>query len=336
MPRRERKIGGYFALEAAGGRPGHDATHLGSALVRLNSGRNCLRATLISRGVRRIHLPDYVCETLVQAVRSCGVEPVFYQIDDQLRPSTDIGCDDDELWLGINYFGLMSQAVTDDAGQSPRYVADNCQAYYAPPIAGAISFYSPRKFFGVPDGGYLVGATTGSWPGDDSRGRMDHLLIRSRQGARAGYSAYRAHEAMFADLPVRSMSALTQTLMATVDAAAAAARRRANYRLLDAALAEENELSSAVTGDENAVPLVYPLLNAVPDLRAALNRAGVFAAAYWPDCLERPECGPSARHLARHLTALPIDQRYGPNQMTQIIGLVRQHLAHSQVRMVVP
>jgi len=335
MPSCEQEIGGYFELEAASSRPGHDATHLGSELIRLNSGRNCLRAVLISSGVRRIYLPDYLCETLVQAVRSCAVEPVFYQIDDQLRPRTAITCGDDELWLGVNYFGLMSQAVISDAGQTPRYVADNCQAYFAPPVTGAISFYSPRKFFGVPDGGYLVGTTIGTWPGDDSRGRMDHLLIRSRQDARTGYPAYQAHEEIFADLPVRAMSALTQTLMATVDAAAAAAQRVANYRLLNAALAEENDLSSAVTGDETSVPLVYPFLNTAPDLRAALNRAGVFAASYWPDCLKRSECGPSASHLARCLTALPIDQRYGPDQMKQIIGLVHRHLADSRVRMVV-
>jgi hypothetical protein len=340
MSRIATEIGGYFGLEPTSGPPAElssrDAAHLGDRITRLNSGRNCLRALLTVSNVRRIHLPDYICETLVQAVRSCGVEPVFYPVTTQLRPATEIRCADDELWLGVNYFGLLTGALADDARQTPHFVADNCQAFYAVPQDAAVSIYSPRKFFGVPDGGYLVGVATGPWPPDDSRDRLDHLCARDQHGAQAGYDPYREHESRFAGLPIRAMSALTETLLATTDHTAAAARRQENYRLLNAALGADNELTPAVDCPADAVPLVYPLLNAVSDLRATLQRHGIFTATYWAECLQRDTSGPAARHLADKLVALPIDQRYGTEHMHRIVSVVQQHLAASRIEVVVP
>lgn len=340
MSRTVTEIGGYFGLEPAGDPPAavadRDAPHLGERTARLNSGRNCLRAVLTDSPVRRIHLPDYICDTVIQAVVSCGVTPTFYPVTTQLRPATEIRCDDDELWLGVNYFGLQTRVLADDARRTPRFLADHCQAFYAPPPTGAVSIYSPRKFFGVPDGGYLVGTRTGPWPPDDSRERLEHLCARDQHGAQAGYDPYREHESRFADLPVRAMSALTQTLLATTDQAAAATQRQENYRLLNSALGAENDLQAAVDCPADAVPLVYPLLNSVSDLRNALQRQGIFTATYWADCLHRDTSGPGARHLADKLVALPIDQRYGAEHMHRIISVVRQHLADSTIAVVVP
>ncbi|MFT5232593.1 MAG: hypothetical protein ACI9UQ_000615 [Candidatus Krumholzibacteriia bacterium] len=330
-----REIGGYFELEPGSDRLGTDAPHLGPDAVRLNSGRNALRAALMASGAKRIHLPDYLCESVVQTVRMAGVEPVFHHLDDQLQPAVDIACDQDELWLSVNYFGLMDAAMSEAAHQTDRLVVDNCQAFYAAPLAGVINLYSPRKFFGVPDGGYVVGIAAGDWSSDNSQDRMKHLFLRAEQGAEAGYAAFQDHEQIFADLPVRSMSPLTQTLLATVDYAAAAEQRLENYRLLNDKLGADNQLSIAVNHDGNGVPLVYPFVNEAEGLRAKLHRHDIFAASYWPGCLQRPECGRQARNLARNLTALPIDQRYNAQDMDQIARAVREHLAGNRVRLVV-
>ncbi len=316
-------------------KPGSNAPHLGPNAVRLNSGRNGLRATLMASGAKRIHIPDYICDSAVQAVRAVGVEPVFYRLDDQLQPAVDITCAKDEMWLSVNYFGLMDTAMSDAAHQTDRLIVDNCQAFYASPLDGVISIYSPRKFFGVPDGGYVVGIAAGNWSNDNSQARMKHMLLRTQQGARAGYAAFQDHEKIFADLPVRFMSPLTQTLLATVDYAAAAWQRRENYRLLNEKLGAENQLKVAVYHGQDGVPLVYPFVNEAEDLRAELHRHDIFAASYWPDCLQRPECGSQARNLARNLTALPIDQRYNAQDMDRITHVVLEHLARNRVRLVV-
>jgi len=331
-PGRDLEIGGYFGLEPAAKKPDGGPIHLGPNPARLNSGRNCLRAVLVRSQARRIHLPDYICAAVVDAVRACGVTPVFYRIDDQLQTRDDVAMEATDLFLRVNYFGLQVRAAEQAV---PGLVIDNCQAFHAAPLEGAVNIYSPRKFFGVPDGGYLVGAAAGYWPPDESRNGLSHLQTRSREGARAGYAAYQVHEQAFAWRPVRTMSARTRQILGGIDFGAAARQRQANYRQLNAALGQENALQAAVEALPDAAPLAYPFLSTVPDLKADLNRRGIFAAAYWPDCLQRPECGSGARYLARNLTALPVDQRYGAEEMDIIIGAVKAHLAAQTVRMVV-
>ena len=335
MPEAHGSIGGYFGLEPGSGRTGGDADHLGPAVVRLNSGRNALCALLLTLGVRRVHLPEYICASLVQAVTSVGVEPVFYPLDGELRPLVEPRCGADELWVGVNYFGLLDAEMRRVAATVARFAADNCQAFHAPPVPRGFSFYSPRKFFGVPDGGYLVGTRPQAWPADDSGDRLEHLNLRRERRAAAGYAAYRADEAGFADLPIRSMSPLTQTLLATSDQAAAAARRRANFAQLNAALGSENGLAPAREFADDGVPLVYPLLHDSPDLRPGLRDRGIFTATYWADCLDRSECGAQTRRLVQNLIALPIDQRYGAAEMERVIAAVQQLLAGRKDRLVV-
>ncbi len=329
------EIGGFFGREPQSGRTALEAAHLGAHATRLNSGRNCLRAILDHAHCRRLHLPEYVCQTVVQAVRDAGVEPVFHPLDEHLKPMTTISPASDELWLRINYFGLMDSTVSQATQPADRLIVDNCQAFFAPPVSGAATFYSPRKFFGVPDGGYLVGAASGSWPPDDSNDRHEHMRLRDQQGPRAGFSRHQAHEIMFAKLPIRTMSAQTQAQLAAIDYDAAADRRRQNYQLLNDALGQENSLGLATDFAGDGIPLTYPLLNTCENLRPQLHRRGIFAASYWPDCLTRNACGPQAQHLAQHLTALPIDQRYGPAEMQQIIQAVSEILAGSRAAAVV-
>lgn len=336
MLRQNPEIGGYFELETGSDLPGPDAPHLGNRLTRLNSGRNALRAILATQNLRRLHLPEYLCDSMIQTVSNSGVKPIFYRLNESLNPDREIRCGENELWLGVNYFGLMDVEMAEAAQQTTGFVTDNCQAFYAKPLGNAISLYSPRKFFGVPDGGYLVGATTKSWPADNSQDRLEHLLTRAEYGPRAGYAAYQAHELMIGDWSVRQMSSFTRNLLATIDYAAAAKRRRENYRLLNEELGAENDLAVAVNFQGDGVPLVYPFLNTTPDLRTELHRHDIFAATYWPDCLQRSECGSAARHLALNLTALPIDQRYDAEDMSRVARLVQGHLAGDRARMVIP
>lgn len=62
-----------------------------------------------------------------------------------------------------------------------RLLVDNAQALYDPPMEGIDTFYFPRKFFGVPDGGYAYCAAgiAPELPQDSSWQFIQHLLHRS-------------------------------------------------------------------------------------------------------------------------------------------------------------
>ena len=59
-------------------------------------------------------------------------------------------------YLSLRFFdhgiGLLTIQLLNK--KYPNLIVDNAQAFYMPHL-GLASFYSPRKFFGVADGGYL-------------------------------------------------------------------------------------------------------------------------------------------------------------------------------------
>lgn len=51
--------------------------------------RNALRLGLVAAGLRRgdaVLLPEFVCEVIIEPLRRLGLRPIYYPVDDQLRP----------------------------------------------------------------------------------------------------------------------------------------------------------------------------------------------------------------------------------------------------------
>jgi hypothetical protein len=246
----------------------------------------------------------------------------FYAINAALEPESLPQEAAGEAVLLVNYFGLKHASLRRFEGQRANLIMDQCQALFSPPLAGLGTVYSPRKFVGVADGGYLHSDCDRrhSLPVDESYLRYQPYLQRADSGARAAYAAYREVEQSLGDLPPARMSALTARLLASVDYAYVVQRRRANYALLHAALADLNQLVLPL--DQEAVPLVYPLLIDVPGLRDYLIGQNVFVAQYWPDPDGLLPGHTFSRCLADKLIPLPIDQRYGAAEMQHIVSLV--------------
>jgi len=89
----------------------------------------------------------------------------------------------------VNYFGLCDDVVAEaQTRHAPeQIVVDNAQAFFAAPTRCRASLYSPRKFFGVPDGGFLHSVTPPrDYPRDTgSTARMAHLTKRLDEVAAA-------------------------------------------------------------------------------------------------------------------------------------------------------
>lgn len=108
-------------------------------------------------------------------------------------------------------------------------------------------------------------------------------------------------------------------MMQGIDYARIAEQRRANYQLLNNALGKSNTLSLPL--EEDAVPMVYPYLAPVRSLREKLIENKVFVARYWPNVLEWTTKDDIEYLLAYQAQPLPIDQRYGEEEMKRIISV---------------
>ena len=109
--------------------------------------------------------------------------------------------------------------------------------------------------------------------------------------------------------------------MQAIDYEASAHRRRENYEQLDQALRDSNLLHFEL--EDDSVPMVYPYMTQREGLRQHLIDNKVFVAQYWPDVLKCTNEGDWEHKITLQLLPLPIDQRYGSDDMKRILKLLK-------------
>lgn len=310
-------IGGYFSLEL----PLREEYHKNA--IRLNTGRNCLEYILRARGYKKVYVPYYTCEAVMEPINKLGISYEFYHIDIHFEISDRFTLKTDEAVLYTNYFGLKQSYVEI---LSEKYgsclIVDNTQAFYAKPLTGIDTFYTCRKFFGVADGAYLYTEKQldEDFEQDESYDRMAHLLKRIDLSAELGYADFRKVEDGLDYNPIRTMSRLTHRMMRSIDYEAVANKRRENYQILHKELGANNNLDLPI--DEDAIPLVYLYLAPVKGLREKLIDNKIFVARYWPNVLDWTTNDSIEQLLAFQVLPLPVDQRYGSEEMLHIIRII--------------
>lgn len=311
-------IGGYFSLEL----PQREEYHKDA--IRLNTGRNCLEYILRVRGYKKVYVPFYTCEAVMEPINKLGIPYEFYHIDNHFEIRDRFTLKEGEALLYTNYFGLKQRYVEQLAEKiGSRLIVDNTQAFYAKPIPGIDTFYTCRKFFGVPDGAYLYcdKELDEKIEQDYSYDRVAHLVKRIDLSAEDGFKDFRRVDDGLDNQPMRKMSKLTQRLMQGIDYEAAAQRRKANFLMLHETLGKENNLE--LTLEDDTVPMVYPYLVSVDGLREKLIENKIFVARYWPNVLEWAKPNDIDYLLAFQMQPLPIDQRYSEVELSRIIKIVR-------------
>ena len=312
-------IGGYFSLEL----PRREEYHKNA--IRLNTGRNCLEYILRARRYKKIYVPYYTCEAVMEPINKLGIPYEFYHIDIHFEIRERFTLKEGEALLYTNYFGLKQRYVEQLAEKvGSRLIVDNTQAFYAKPITGIDTIYTCRKFFGVPDGAYLYcdNELDVEIEQDYSYNRVTHLVKRIDLSAEEGFKDFRRVDDGLDNQPIRKMSNLTQRMMRGINYKAAAQRRRENYQLLHEALGKENNLELHL--EDDAVPMVYPFLVPVNGLREKLIENKIFVARYWPNVLGWTTKNEIDYLLAYQMQPLPIDQRYSEEEMNYIIRKVQE------------
>ncbi len=72
----DRAIGGYQRLEL----PFYEA-NLARAMIKTNSARSAIKLVLSSIGARKVWLPAYTCDAVVEAASDVGITVEFYKVD---------------------------------------------------------------------------------------------------------------------------------------------------------------------------------------------------------------------------------------------------------------
>ena len=311
----QKRIGGYFELEL----PVKQEYHLEA--LALNSGRFCLEYLLRCKKYKKVYVPYFTCDSALEPIRKLNIPHAFYHIDTTYHIVDSILLKKDEALLYTNYWGLMDDyclELYEKYGQ--QLILDYTQAFFSKAIAGCDTFYSCRKFFGVPDGGYLYTDIIFDFKiqTDESYKRIDSLIKRIDLSPEAGYVDFQKTSELFHDMPIRYMSKFTKRMMAGLDYLAISKQRKNNYNYLANALGEK-------LLDKDAVPMIFPYkCEAGQELRKYLIEKKIFVAKYWPNVDTYEGVSKVEAWMTNHILPLPIDQRYSEEDMDYIVQNVNE------------
>jgi len=309
-----KPIGGYFGLEL----PISEEYH--KSAIRLNTGRNAFEYVLRAKRYKKVYLPYYICDVMLEPVYKLELTYEFYNVDDNLSPLLDFKqIQKNEVVVYINYFGICDIQISEIAKRCNNLIIDNSQSFFSKPLPGVDTFYSARKFFGVPDGAYLYTdkPLTGKFEQDVSYNRFEHLLGRIDLGAEKFYNSFKKNDEALKNQPIKAMSKLTKRILQSIDYEDVIRKRRKNFSFLHENFKSVNLLN--FTFGDIFVPMVYPLLlKNGSELKKILIEHKIFVATYWPNVREWVKNDSFENKLANQLVVLPIDQRYYMSEMKRI------------------
>ena len=234
------EVGGYFGLEL---NPEKKEYHPDA--LKLNSGRYSLQYIFQTKRYRKIYLPAYICDSVLQPIKNEGLSYEFYSINKCFEPIFDKSIKDDECFLYVNYFGINNKNVKNLASRYKNIIVDNTQAFFSLPCKDVDTFYSTSKFFGVADGAYLYTNNTDHvthLERDTSFERMTHLLKRIDISASDAYDLFLKNGNYFDNCGLRAMSKLTEAILGSIDYERCRDIRNNNFLFLHNELSKYNRL----------------------------------------------------------------------------------------------
>lgn len=316
-----KAIGGYFELELATAEEYHKNA------IRLNTGRNAFEYILKAKAYKKVYLPFYTCDVMLEPIKKLNISYEFYSIQNTFEPIFDFyKVLLNEVFVYTNYFGICNHIVKEVSEQCENLIIDNSQAFFSIPLPDVDTFYSARKFFGIADGAYLYTnkQLNENLEIDISYQRFEHLLGRIDIGAEAFYNQFKRNDDLLKNQPIKQMSNLTRTLLSTINYQNVYNKRQNNFLFLHSYLKSVNELDLNIDLDSSA--MIYPfLIKNGNKIKNYLIKNKVFVATYWPEVCKFLDANGLEMYLCENLICIPIDQRYDENDMERIINLILKY-----------
>lgn len=315
-----REYGGYLPLELKIKKEFY--SYQNHNMMRLNSGKSAIFYALQMMDIKKIHIPYYICNSVVDTIRKTDVEIIPYHINYQYIP-INIHMQPGDGILIVNYFGTQTSVMKRLIKAFSNIIIDNTQAFFSKPIMrnDIFNIYSPKKFVGVPDGGYLIGKNIlipkYTIPRDQSSPYSDFLIESLEFGTNYSYQKKLDNDKRFKSSFLK-MSTFTETLLKSIDYNYVIERRVNNFNTLHSLLKKynRNNLDSL-----DSVACYYPLFLDF-DLRDELIKKKIYVPTLWSEMLSNIDNCPVEYDLSKHTLFLPIDQRYEKQDMEYIANIV--------------
>ncbi len=325
------EIGSFIEMEFKKGRE----YYTGNNVARLNSGRAGIFHAVSIFKCKTVYLPYYQCDTVRNFLLRKGLDVRYYSIDSDFNPKIDKIPEDAAIVI-VNYFGIMSrQRMMNLAKNFKNVVIDNSQAFFCEPIENCMNVYSTRKFFGVPDGAYVVGkdAKNGeeNYKQDFSSDTSLFLLQRIEYGCEGiSYESRMQNEKRIDDSDIKRMSKLTHTILDGADYDYIAGKRKENFETASMLFNDINKIDAKKYFDFNCIPMVYPLVVENDGLLKTLLDEKIFQGHWWSYLLNEVDSDSFEYWISRYVIPITIDQRYGREELQKTFETVEKFMGENE------
>jgi hypothetical protein len=314
-----KEIGGYFEFEFSRNEP-----FLHENGVLLNTGRNALEYVLKTiPKISRIYVPYCTCHTVMQPIEVLDLKYTRYHINERFEIQDDIHLNSDEYIIYTNYYGMMDEYIrTLNCKFGDRLIIDSAQGFFSPDNLCKKIIFTPHKFAGITNGAIAfsdlpyIGEHIET---DVAFQRTSHMFARYDGPAITAYDDYKANMRQSRNQPIRRMSNLTFRMCRNLDFDLIAKKRIANINYLHSKLCDTNLLKVDLC---NKPLLAYPYWTKDSTLRSKLQQANIFCPTYWPNVLEWCYSEDMDYILSKEIIPIPIDQRYGQDEMDYILNVI--------------
>lgn len=127
---------------------------------------------------------------------------------------------------------------------------------------------------------------------------------------------------------ITGMSDISKRLLLTVDEKEVQMNRNLNYRLLNKELQNAQAFRPVFLHcEKDAAPLYFPIYAKDREgVQMCLKEHDIYAPVLWPIGSENAEClNTHEKYIYSHLLAIPMDQRYGTDEMERIIEVLDKY-----------
>lgn len=293
-------------------------------LCRFNSVKAVLYFLIRRLELAKIYIPYYYCPSTTDAIKNTGTAVCFYHIDSELMP-VNLPDENGSMVLLVDYFGVCTDRIVQLAYsfKNAEVILDRAHSFFSEPIIGERihNVYSAKKFFGIPDGAYLISKEI--HPNSESPANAheysNYLVMTYEKGTNAAYQMKREVDKRLAD-HYDSMSKLSIGLLQNVDYDRVKKSRIENYRILYEAFEDTNEL----TLPESCPSYQFPLLISEKgrEIKKNLIEKNIFVPTLWSGKGLQEHGNSFELGMMDNSVFLPIDQRYDADDMKYLISCV--------------
>jgi hypothetical protein len=311
------QIGGFFELELPKGR-----NLLHKKALSFSTGRACFNFILNFIKPKKIYIPYYLCDVVIDPIIINNIQFEYYSINDNLEPP-NIKLFEDEYLLYVNYFGIKNDVIQRLLKRyGNRLIVDNSQGFFENQYDSIWSFNSARKFFGIPDGAYLYSPFSVEY--DFPRNtfiKYDHLIQRIVGNLDVAFKQFHENEKVL-NSDLLNMSLFSEKILNSIDYKQVAEKRIENFYILHDKLKDINQFK--IHKGFKGIPLCYPFLPKETIDKSIFHEKGLFIPTFW----ERFKYTVNnafdfEKEFSDRLLPLPIDQRYSRGVITNVVKYIR-------------